>query len=1488
MAQGITIAGSVVIGSGVGIPFDNIAATAVTGTKTIFTGVSQNFSTIDVAYGMAPITYAISPSLSITGLTFNTGNGNITGTATSTTGGISYAVTATDQYSRNASASFTLVVNAALTTTQVIASRTVTAGVNETGFTPVTYSGGTAPVTLDISPSITSLGLSFNTTTGAISGNATSTISATVYTITANDSASQSSSKTFTMTVAAPAFSTTQAIASRTLTAGTADSFTPVTATGGYGTKVWGISPALPSGLSLNTTNGLISGTPTINSSATTYTVTVTDGLSQSSSKTFSMTVSAPAITTTLAISSRSLQVGTADSFTPVTATGGYSTLTWSISPALPSGLSLDTSNGLISGTPAVSSASTSYSVTVTDVLSTSSSKSFTMDISAAALSYTIYDTLNASSESTTYVDPSNTLYSWGVNTFGGLGDYRTINRSRPIQVAASWAIVRITSVAPQTSVGIKSDGTLWAWGSDNNAGLLGNSTTNVVNSSPTQIGVDTNWSQISVGLSHIIAVKSDKTAYAWGLNTSGQLGVNDNVNRSEPTQVDTSLITNWNEISAGHDHTTAIDSLGSLYGWGNNNVYQTGVYTGASSWVQVAKFTSGAFVEGNIVGAAIKQDGTLWVWGSNSNGVLGLGTATGVRSSITQVGTDTWSAVSVTYRNMLAVRSDGTLWAWGSNLNSALGQGIAFAQLGGVSSPIQVGTDNDWSTQIITYNQLGNSSSGADACLAIKRDGSLWGWGDANSLPDGATFARSLPTLVGGAASWVFVSGQHAIKSDRTLWGWGTNSIGQIGDGTTTDRTSMIQVGASSWNYVTAGTTSATTSNITVLGITTAGTLFAWGSNASWQLGTGASTTTHRSAPIQVGALTNWSTASVSGYYSYALNTLGQMFAWGSGTIPGSDSSGIGDGSALVTRSSPVQIGTGTSFTAIASKGNGLGQVAISNIGGLWGWGGRGGYIGDNTTLQRSSPTLIRAASGTAYTAISTPMQVTSTYSTSFSHVAAGQSHSLAISSTGRLYAWGLNTSGQLGVRDTINRSFLTGVNNDSWTIISSGGASSYGIKNNNTLWAWGLGTSGQLGYGTAANRSSPIQIGTGSWFAISSGVNAAAAINDISQIFEWGINTGGARGDGTTTSRSSPVLVRLGSLVPLSTGQVLGMGTANTSYIKYGSNYNYSLFNTGNGALGAIGDNTTISKSSPVQLGTGFLDHWYAIAAIQGTGGLGIKNNGTLWVWGGNAGQNNAVRYSSPVQIGTNSNWSIVSSGSGDTFGAINTAGQLFAWGLNNYGQLGLGDTISRSSPVQIAGSWTAVAFGPNYVGFAINSTFKLFSWGNITFGQLGDYATADRSSPVQIGTSSWTQIAATSYGALAIRSDSTLWTWGYGGFGTLGLSTDIANRSSPTQIGTSSWLMVASSGGGSFAIRLGNTLWAWGHGPSGQLGIGDTINRSSPVQIGSATNWTNIEGANARAIALNSSHEIYVWGSNTQGALGIGDTINRSSPVLLAVAA
>jgi alpha-tubulin suppressor-like RCC1 family protein len=1099
MAQGITIAGSVVIGSGVGIPFDNISATAVTGTKTIFTGVSQNFSTIDVAYGMAPITYAISPSISsLTGLTFNTGNGNITGSTTSTTAGISYSVTATDQYSRSASASFTLVVEASFITTLVISSRTVTAGVNETGFVPVTASGGTAPITFAISPSITSLGLSFNTSNGAISGNATSTISATSYTITATDATSQQSSKNFTMTVAAPAFSTTQAIASRTLTAGTADSFTPVTATGGYGTKVWGINPALPSGLSLNTTNGLISGTPTINSSATTYTVTVTDGLSQTSSKTFSMTVNAPALTTTLAISSRTLQIGTYDSFTPVTASGGYSTLTWSISPSLPGGLSLDTSNGLISGTPTVDSASTSYTVTVTDSLSQTSNKSFTMTIVYAA-GYEITD------------------------------------------------------------------------------------------------------------------------AYPRGI------------------------------LAAGSAHTAYI------------------------------------------------SESSLYTWGSGTNGVLGFGTTSSDRSKPVQVSTS-WRSIDLGSNNVVAIKDNGTLWAWGTN--------------------------------------------------------------DAGQLGNNSTIDRSSPIQIGSATNWTYAASSSANDGACAI-----NSLGQ---------------------------------------------LYVWGFNASGQLGDG--TTISKSSPIQVPG--SW-TIALTGAFTAALDNNYKLYTWGSG--------------------SQNRLGAGSS-------------------------------------VSRSSPVLVSSVNR-------------------YLDISIGTNHGLALRDDFTLWAWGLNTSGELGLGTLTARSVLTQVGTSSWAQIGATGSASAAIKNDGTMWTWGLNTNGQLGTNDSISRSSPVQVGTGGWTSLTIGQNNVRAVDGLNQLYAWGLGTSGQLGDNSVVSKSSPVLVTLGTLVPTnaattSTGQVLGSSSASTGAFIFIKTSDYSLWGSGYGATGELGNYSTVNKSSPVQLGSGLMDQWYAITGGSASNGLGIKTNGTLWAWGlntsGKLGLNDTLNRSSPTQIGTSSNWTILPSTLSTNGAAINSLGQLYVWGQNANGELGLGDKINRSAPVQLAGSWIAAASAGNTT-YAINSTFKLFSWGfrNSNFA-YGDGTTFDRSSPVQVGVSSWIQIAAANGGvAIALRSDRTMWSWGDGASGKLGLN-DTVSRSLPTQVGTSSWTFVYASGSHVHAIRTNGSLFSWGANTNGELGLNDTINRSSPVQVGTSS-WVNVAATNSSTIAITTTGQIFTWGRNNQGQLGLSDTINRSSPVL-----
>ncbi|MFT3956764.1 MAG: putative Ig domain-containing protein [Piscinibacter sp.] len=333
--------------------------------------------------GTAPYSYAVSSGSLPAGMSLGAG-GSLTGTP-SAAGSSSFTVTATDANSATGSRSYTLSIGAALSTTQAVASRTLTAGVAATAFTPVTAAGGSTPYSFAVSPALPA-GLSFNTSTGQVTGTPSAASASASYTVTVTDANSSTSSKTFSLTVGA-ALSTTQAVASTTLTAGAAaTAFTPVTAAGGSTPYSFAVSPALPAGLSFNTATGQITGTPSTASASASYTVTVTDANSSTSSKTFSLTVGA-ALSTTQAVASTTLTAGaTATAFTPVTAAGGSTPYSFAVSPALPAGLSFNTATGQITGTPSAASASASYTVTVTDANSSTSSKTFTLQINAAAV----------------------------------------------------------------------------------------------------------------------------------------------------------------------------------------------------------------------------------------------------------------------------------------------------------------------------------------------------------------------------------------------------------------------------------------------------------------------------------------------------------------------------------------------------------------------------------------------------------------------------------------------------------------------------------------------------------------------------------------------------------------------------------------------------------------------------------------------------------------------------------------------------------------------------------------------------------------------------------------------------------------------------------------------------------------------------------------------------------------------------------------------
>jgi len=301
-------------------------------------------------------------------------------------------------------------------------------------------------------------------------------------------------------------------------------------------------------------------------------------------------------------------------------------------------------------------------------------------------------------------VKDNGTLWLWGTNTYGGsLGLNDRINRSSPTQVGTdtNWSSV---STGSMSTFAIKTNGTLWAWGnrgSAQNYGQLGlNSDT--YRSSPTQVGAGTDWSLVKTFGYSTVAIKTNGTLWAWGRNSDGRLGLNDRSNKSSPTQVGTA--TNWSKVEMANDYCAAIKTDGTLWVWGANAEGQLGlndrVYR--SSPVQIGTDTNWSLISPSFENSlAIKTNGTLWAWGGNSQGVLGL-SDTVKRSSPTQVGTNTnWSLVHTFAVVTGAIKTNGTLWMWGNDNNGQLGFNTTYQPK---SSPTQLGTSTKW-TQIRAGN---------------------------------------------------------------------------------------------------------------------------------------------------------------------------------------------------------------------------------------------------------------------------------------------------------------------------------------------------------------------------------------------------------------------------------------------------------------------------------------------------------------------------------------------------------------------------------------------------------------------------------------------------------------------------------------------------------------------------------------------------------------------------------------------------------------
>ena len=982
-------------------------------------------------------------------------------------------------------------------------------------------------------------------------------------------------------------------------------------------------------------------------------------------------------------------------------------------------------------------------------------------------------------SRHTVVLKSDGTLWAWGDNESGQLGDGTTNQRHEPVQIGArkDWTGV---AVGAAHTVALKSDGTLWAWG-DNAVGQLGDGTTTAACVGcdphvPHQVGTDQDWTQVAAGDLHTVALKSDGTLWAWGDNEGGQLGDGaTTAYRSAPHQVQADQ--DWARAAAGGLHTLALKSDGTLWAWGDNDHGQLGValwqpapypnqlliwslpfQVGTEQdWTQVATGTGHRL--------ALKSDGTLWAWGDNDHSQLGHGTNT--TDLPIQVGTQRdWAEVAAGTSRTVALKSDGTLWAWGHNSHGQIGDGTTADRL----TPAQIITpQQDW-TQV---------AAGYKFTAALKADGTLWAWGMIRYREFDFSYYDSHifhPVQIGMERDWTRVAAgkYHAVarKSDGTLWAWGSNLAGQLGNGTTTHRDLPVQVGTDQdWRN------QFSTGGDHTLAVKYDGTLWAWGSNEFGQLGDG--TTTDSNVPVQVDSdflRRNWDALDAGVFHSVGWS-YNARHAWGSNEF-----GQLGDGT-RTDRLVPEWLGDQDSLEHLSELGNwphwlwmsaGVWHTMAVRIypydgeplgATLWAWGrNEVGQLGDGTTTDSDLPVPV----GTDQ---------------DWAEVSAGKDHTMALKLDGTLWAWGDNNNvgygiGKLGIDPDVDASLVpiqVGTEQD-WTQVASGTRHTTALKADGTLWAWGSNREGQLGLGQGGQFRVPTQVPAQAL------MYTRSTMNKTTQVAPGGNYTVALMSDGFL--------------------QV------------WGANH-----------YGQLGDETTTGRDAPTRMGTE--QNWAQLAA-RGGHTVALKSDGTLWAWGSNwagqLGDGTTTDRDVPTRIGTEQNWAQVSAGA-DHAVALKSDGTLWAWGRNSHGQLGHGTTTDRDVPKRIGTEqdWAQVSAG-TFTTVALKSDGTLWAWGRNWAGQLGDGTTTDRDVPTRIGTEqNWAQVSAGIHHTTALKSDGTLWAWGSNWDGALGDGTT-TDRHEPTRIGTEQdWIQVAASYKFTVALKADGTPWAWGYNASSQLGIG-----------------------------------------------------------------
>ena len=1134
----------------------------------------------------------------------------------------------------------------------------------------------------------------------------------------------------------------------------------------------------------------------------------------------------------------------------------------------------------------------------------------------------------------TAAISEDGTLWTWGFNENGQLGDGTATDKAEPVKIAAGTKFAQVSAGFRYTAA-IDADGNIWTWGA-NYYGELGDGTTESKNA-PKKINTEKKFAQISAGWSHTAAIDVEGSLWTWGQNDFGELGDRTSENKTTPAKIMPDI--KFAQVAAGGGFTMAIDIDGNLWAWGNSEYGQLGddMTENTSEPKRIMPDIKFAQVSaGTDHTAAIDIDGNLWTWGRNNFGQIGDGGETEIVMFPKPIMSETkFAQVSAGGSFTMALDREGNLWGWGKNVHGEIGNGTTtYNARGEEPQQVKPGT------------KFARVAAGNAHTMAVDNDGSIWAWGMnyTGELGDGTKTDRNVPVKINAKidpASAVFDKSQEkdtsiAVKSNvyilkniknenytlKANTDFSIDANGNVtlkkeylktleardymvifefsgGDGAILDLTvknAPLPADDGTYPQISAGVGHS-------MAFDGEGRLWSWGYNEYGQLGDG--TNTHRSKPTQIASKTKFAQVSAGGWHTVAIAEDGNLWTWGS-NVDGQ----LGDGTTR-DRSEPKQITIsgkpGTKFTQISTGY--AHTVALAEDGSIWAWGWNSrGQIGDGTTTRRNEPTEIKAG-------------------TKFARVLAGGLNTMAIAEDGSFWIWGCNEHGQLG--DGTNEDKSAPVKIDYGTKflqVSGGGYHMAAIAEDGSLWAWGYNVFGQLGDGTTIDKNKPVQIKSRTTFKkVSAGGYHTAALDSEGNLWVWGENYCGQLGDGTNTQKTAPVQIKTGTKFTQ-----VSAGEYHTMAIDTEGN----LWVWGKNEYGRIGDGTITDRNIPVKVL--FSKEKGANPAIEPTEakfekGSGkdiavtmkpdgctlqtIKNGGVLLVkdkdykidgdkvtltvgyleeldpkihtitFEFDGGEPQTLDFKLTVSVSSTGDETYVqvSAGYAHTM-AIDKNGSLWAWGNNELGQLGDGTNEDKTEPTKIkAGTkFAQVATGNGYT-MAIANDGSLWAWGHNDYGQLGDGTNTHKNEPTKIkaGTK-FSQVAAGIRHTAAIADDGNLWAWGHNEFGQLGDGTN-THKNEPKQIVSEAKFAQVSAGyWHTVAIDREGNLWTWGDNAFGQLGDGMNENKNEPKQIVSETKFAQVSAGYWHTVAIAQDGSLRTWGRNDYGQLGDDTTTDRNIPV------